>query len=563
MVNNSSTNGVNVGDVVTPEVNDVLSGRGRGVMLNAGNQTLHNVVDRNRDRYLKAKKMEKMKIVREATEEVRSQGCRFLQKNKKGEFVIASESWVQNKVGHLFRERKRKPFKRAFSEKNKDRDDLKRSPQTSDDTKGLLQSSNTNTDSNASTKPPTGFGFEYLKRKSLTLRSSFKERRSSFSFNQPHKYSREDDTEEDPRSLRATLMEKQRLIFSMLMKKPTDVDPNKSTASTADLSKSSEFPGVLPNQESPDLVAYNDSGQAAAYPAHVPLMNEGNTTDVRARQLPNNLATVPSGRELPQDRALNDFSTSENLEELPIPITSSNDSNTRQSVTMEELATPVETEDIFSFANLVPEDESATNLPSRKSTIMSEAPSGSPHHADTANMTSRQSVTMPDAPSPTSLKSRRFSQFTDEEVNAFIHAGELQKCSLKDPAASKTSMTDAPHTATSSSTRQSIQFTDEDVHAFIDSGELDNFPLSLSALSTPRHSTAAGHDEKKNDLDRLSLSMSEMGIEDLFDKTGDMTPRHSMSESVLTRFSIDNRTSLKVLDDKFRDFIENGDEEEQ
>mmetsp|Transcript_11253 Transcript_11253/g.15836 ORF Transcript_11253/g.15836 Transcript_11253/m.15836 type:complete len:666 (-) Transcript_11253:484-2481(-) len=270
----------NVGDIVTPQTNDVLSGRGRGVMLNAGNRLLHDVVDRNRERYQNAKKMAKKEIVIEAIEEVRSHGSRFLQKDKNGQHSIASESWVRDKVGHLFRERKRtKPSKLGSYDGA-----VETSQQQGDSPENILNGTVPNgSTNNSNSKSKPGFGFEFLKRKSLTLRSSFKLRRDSLrrdSFKMNPSPSHNDDVgdqEEDSKSFKTTLLQKQKLIFSMLSTKDKtnaaveEEERSKNTNST-DLSSTPDYHPQYSQGETTlvtqqDPMAYN-SNNATKEPSY-------------------------------------------------------------------------------------------------------------------------------------------------------------------------------------------------------------------------------------------------------------------------------------------------------
>jgi len=646
----------NVGDIVTPQTNDVLSGRGRGVMLNAGNRLLHDVVDRNRERYQNAKKMAKKEIVIEAIEEVRSHGSRFLQKDKNGQHSIASESWVRDKVGHLFRERKRtKPSKLGSYDGA-----VETSQQQGDSPENILNGTVPNgSTNNSNSKSKPGFGFEFLKRKSLTLRSSFKLRRDSLrrdSFKMNPSPSHNDDVgdqEEDSKSFKTTLLQKQKLIFSMLSTKDKtnaaveEEERSKNTNST-DLSSTPDYHPQYSQGETTlvtqqDPMAYNSNNATkepsyseddATYNASVPpSLNPQppyNPTSGTPPPIPTPMGATGllSNSNLVHrvSDKLGAGSSSTSLPTTTTTTTTSSTVNTRQSVTMAD-ALPAPSKDIFSYANLISEDDGSTTatpssnpppLESRKSMTMAEIaevllrynvivedePTTTP---PAPPLNSRQSITMAeiaevllndgqdddtseDDPTKTAtttappLLINRQSMTMAEIAEVLMNHRDNATFSEDEPTTptapsrlnnrqsmTMTEIAEAIHRdiSTAKPSRQSVTMTDAEVQDFIDN-DLDNIPFSLSAVSTPRQSTAtarqSGVSAGDMNLDRLSLSMSEVGLEDIFERNADTTtPRHSLSASstAISRFSIDNRTSLKILDDKFQDLIENGAEEDQ
>lgn len=98
----------NKGNQVTmPEDLDVVFGRGKPFQLHPGNQRLHMIVDRHRDRYQAARRYDKFAIAEEIVETIKSGGKtrgRFLRRVEGEEFwEVVPDDVAREKVAHALR----------------------------------------------------------------------------------------------------------------------------------------------------------------------------------------------------------------------------------------------------------------------------------------------------------------------------------------------------------------------------------------------------------------------------------------------------------------------------
>eukprot|EP00934_Nitzschia_sp_Nitz4_P007992 Nitzschia sp. Nitz4//scaffold111_size72815//20200//23123//NITZ4_005783-RA/size72815-snap-gene-0.97-mRNA-1//1//CDS//3329533159//7982//frame0 len=94
--------------ILTPGLNDIISGRGRGFFNHPGNRRMLQIVADNKERYRAANKTRKTEIVKEITIQIEDEGARFLRRES------GDQGWYEltladkhRKVCHCLREEKR------------------------------------------------------------------------------------------------------------------------------------------------------------------------------------------------------------------------------------------------------------------------------------------------------------------------------------------------------------------------------------------------------------------------------------------------------------------------
>ena len=96
-------------DIVSPNPNDIICGRGLHITTHDGNFFLHQTVSKFRQRYTVASRKEKADITKQIVQQIKSTGARFIRRSDEATGVV----WVEvdndvaySKVGHALRRRK-------------------------------------------------------------------------------------------------------------------------------------------------------------------------------------------------------------------------------------------------------------------------------------------------------------------------------------------------------------------------------------------------------------------------------------------------------------------------
>lgn len=102
--------------IVIPSHVDILFGKGKTLQSHVGNLRFANLLEEQMDRYMGAKRTEKVAIAKEVISRLTEGGGRFLRQDKDGVWEPVDERTAVDKVGHGFRNRKpTTPIKKTAS----------------------------------------------------------------------------------------------------------------------------------------------------------------------------------------------------------------------------------------------------------------------------------------------------------------------------------------------------------------------------------------------------------------------------------------------------------------
>ena len=105
---------------------DVICGRGRDSYYHPGNQFLRNLIQRYHDDFGKATtRVERMDVVTNVIEQVRSKGMGFIKQDETGgTWSVVSDRLAREKVGNMFRNSQGGKYRSSFQSKQKKRQEF-------------------------------------------------------------------------------------------------------------------------------------------------------------------------------------------------------------------------------------------------------------------------------------------------------------------------------------------------------------------------------------------------------------------------------------------------------
>ncbi|CAJ1970012.1 unnamed protein product [Cylindrotheca closterium] len=104
---NNNDNGNSNREPVQPAETDILLGRGVRLMQHPGNIRFREFLERYQDDYDRAQRNKRRKVSSEVVRALTGKGVRFLERNEDGDWVVADHAEAEDKVGQLFRSRRK------------------------------------------------------------------------------------------------------------------------------------------------------------------------------------------------------------------------------------------------------------------------------------------------------------------------------------------------------------------------------------------------------------------------------------------------------------------------
>eukprot|EP00526_Cylindrotheca_closterium_P008839 CAMPEP_0113615554 /NCGR_PEP_ID=MMETSP0017_2-20120614/7763_1 /TAXON_ID=2856 /ORGANISM="Cylindrotheca closterium" /LENGTH=503 /DNA_ID=CAMNT_0000524799 /DNA_START=47 /DNA_END=1558 /DNA_ORIENTATION=+ /assembly_acc=CAM_ASM_000147 len=113
--NNNNNNMAAAAAPVSPLQHDILLGRGVRLMQHPGNVRFREFLEGYQDDYDRAQRNKRRKVSIEVVRVLRHQGVRFLERNEHGDWVESDVTEAEDKVGQLFRSRRKLKKKNSNS----------------------------------------------------------------------------------------------------------------------------------------------------------------------------------------------------------------------------------------------------------------------------------------------------------------------------------------------------------------------------------------------------------------------------------------------------------------